>query len=90
VNDDLTPARPDEVADALQIMRAALAGLAAGRKDYRLKVTKRQRERAVGALVRVALTTDGNIEVWLEAPTEAMRTGVVYLGPNHPRAEEPA
>lgn len=83
----LIPATPDESAFLLALLRATLATILTTRKDFRLRITERQREKAFGVVVRVAMTTDGAIEAWLEPPVDGMRHGVPYLGPNHPISE---
>lgn len=84
------PASPDEVAALLGLLRATVATVLTYRKDFRMRITAKQRERAAGVLVRVAMTSDGTIETWLEPPVDGMRQGVPYLGPLHPsRNQEP-
>jgi hypothetical protein len=87
------PATPEEVAQLLAILRAIVATTLTYRKDFSLRLTERQRQRAYGIGVRVAMTTDGVVHAWLEPVRPNMRHGVPYLGPNHPRraaAPEPA
>jgi hypothetical protein len=73
------PATPGESAFAFGVIRAALACVVAGRKDFRLRITKGQQDRVSGVLLRVGVTKEGHIDAWLEPPRDDMRHGVPYI-----------
>lgn len=80
-----TPARPDEVAVLVDLLRVVVAHVLIRRKQFHLRVSaKAQAAYPEGVVVRTGVTKAGDIDVWLEPSRPGMRRGVVYLGREAP------